>query len=48
MTSQESLEQTINKKFAKKDKRKARKMKVSGKNVFELKKTIAKKAASQD
>lgn len=40
---QENLEQQIEKKFAEKDKRKRPRMKVTGKNVFKLKRIIEQK-----
>lgn len=43
MKNHSNLEQEIERKFSAKDKRKNRKMKVSGKSVIDLKKIITKK-----
>jgi len=43
MKNLDQIEQEINKELNKKDRKKKKKMKVSGKNVFKLKKTITDK-----
>ena len=43
MKNYTDFEEKIEKKFSQKDKKKARKMKVTGKQVFELKKIITEK-----
>jgi hypothetical protein len=44
MSNHNNLEKEIEKKIVRKDKRKKRKMKVSGKSVFNLKKVITQKS----
>lgn len=43
MKNQNNLEEEIKKKFLPRDKKKVRKMKISGKSVFNLKRIIQKK-----
>ncbi|MBI3290991.1 hypothetical protein HYZ76_01780 [Candidatus Falkowbacteria bacterium] len=43
MNNHQSLEEDLDKKFLKKDIQKKRKMKVTGKNIFKLKKIITSK-----
>jgi hypothetical protein len=44
MSNHNNLEEEIEEKIARQDKRKKRKMKVSGKSVFNLKKVITQKS----